>query len=605
MWARMDSNRSECQVFSEIGRSDSRYVSPSVTTMPKPRTYYVCQECGAEYSQYFGKCTNCGSWNSIIEMEEPTSLAATGRTLLSNAAWNRNSVTASSADKSDGQPRASILLAHIADAAVDRFPSGYGELDRVLGGGIVPGSLVLIGGEPGIGKSTLLLQVANQFSKQNRVLYVSAEESGQQVKLRAQRLLNGLRELEAEEQTNRLAHLDSNPIDSHADAGRFPITLPSPSSSSSAPTPPTSSESIDPNFYLLPETDLEVILRELESLKPHLAIIDSIQTIYFASLTSAPGSVAQVRECTSALMQVAKRENITLLIVGHVTKDGSIAGPRVLEHLVDTVLFFEGDRFASHRLLRSMKNRFGATHEIGVFEMVAHGLREVANPSELFLGSRDEFLSGTATIVACEGTRPLVVELQALVSPASFGSPRRSATGVDSNRLQQILAVLEKRVGVPLSKLDTYLASVGGIKVDEPAADLGIAVAVVASFRDRIVDPHTVLIGEVGLGGQVRQVSQLELRLREAAKLGFKRAIIPKGQTPPDLGLEIIPVPRVLDAILEAIPGPTQPGGNGGSPNGHNISEVLIPAIGPGDAIEFDEELDDELEPLEPETDIF
>ena len=536
-------------------------------------------------------------------MEEPTSLASTGRTPLSAAAWNRNSVAAAGVDKSDGQPRASILLAHIADAAVDRFTSGYGELDRVLGGGIVPGSLVLIGGEPGIGKSTLLLQVANQFSKTNRVLYVSAEESGQQVKLRAQRLLNGLKELEAEEQNDRIVHLDRNSVENSPDAGRFPITLPSPSIPSSAPTP---SESIDPNFYLLPETDLEVILRELESLKPHLAIIDSIQTIYFASLTSAPGSVAQVRECTSALMQVAKRENITLLIVGHVTKDGSIAGPRVLEHLVDTVLFFEGDRFASHRLLRSMKNRFGATHEIGVFEMVAHGLREVPNPSELFLGSRDEFLSGTATIVACEGTRPLVVELQALVSPASFGSPRRSATGVDSNRLQQILAVLEKRVGVPLSKLDTYLASVGGIKVDEPAADLGIAVAVVASFRDRIVDPHTVLIGEVGLGGQVRQVSQLELRLREAAKLGFKRAIIPKGQTPPDLGLEIIPVPRVLDAILEAIPGPSQPpNSNGSSPNGHSLSEVLIPEIGPGDAIEFDEELDDELEPLEPETDIF
>ncbi len=568
--------------------------------MPKPRTYYVCQECGAEYSQYFGKCTNCGSWNSIIEMEEPTSLASTGRNLLSTTAWNRNTVAAAGADKSDGQPRASILLANIADAAVNRFTSGYGELDRVLGGGIVPGSLVLIGGEPGIGKSTLLLQVANQFSKTNRVLYVSAEESGQQVKLRAQRLLDGLKELEAEENHNRIVHLDSNPIESSGDADRFPITLPNPSTTNSAPA---QSES-DPNFYLLPETDLEVILRELESLKPHLAIIDSIQTIYFASLTSAPGSVAQVRECTSALMQVAKRENITLLIVGHVTKDGSIAGPRVLEHLVDTVLFFEGDRFASHRLLRSMKNRFGATHEIGVFEMVAHGLREVPNPSELFLGSRDEFLSGTATIVACEGTRPLVVELQALVSPASFGSPRRSATGVDSNRLQQILAVLEKRVGVPLSKLDTYLASVGGIKVDEPAADLGIAVAVVASFRDRIVDPHTVLIGEVGLGGQVRQVSQLELRLREAAKLGFKRAIIPKGQTPPDLGLEIIPVPRVLDAILEAIPNPTS-SPNGSSSNGHNISEVLIPAIGPGDAIEFDEGLDDELEPLEPETDIF
>jgi len=234
--------------------------------------------------------------------------------------------------------------------------------------------------------------------------------------------------------------------------------------------------------------------------------------------------------------------------------------------LVDTVLFFEGDRFASHRLLRSMKNRFGATHEIGVFEMVSNGLREVANPSELFLGSRDESVSGTSTIVACEGTRPIVVELQALVSPASFGSPRRSATGVDSNRLQQILAVLEKRVGVPLSKLDTYVASVGGIKVEEPAADLGIALAVVSGFRDRLVDPHTVLIGEVGLGGQVRQVSQLELRLREAAKLGFKRAIIPRGQNPPDLGLTLVPVARVLDAILEAIPSHADAGEEGNAP---------------------------------------
>jgi DNA repair protein RadA/Sms len=306
---------------------------------------------------------------------------------------------------------------------------------------------------------------------------------------------------------------------------------------------------------VLPETDLEEILRELESLKPQVAVIDSIQTLYFAALTSAPGSVAQVRECTSALMQVAKRENITLMIVGHVTKEGAIAGPRVLEHLVDTVLYFEGDRFASHRLLRSVKNRFGATHEIGIFEMVDKGLQEVLNPSELFLGNRDESSPGTATVVACEGTRPIVVELQALVSPASYGSPRRATTGVDYNRLQQILAVLEKRVGIPLSKLDAYVASAGGLGVEEPAADLGIAIAVVASFRDRIVDPRTIMIGEVGLGGQVRLVSQMELRLKEAAKLGFKRAIIPKGQTLPDVGLEIIPVARVLDAIIAALPG--------------------------------------------------
>ncbi len=472
-----------------------------------------------------------------------------------------------------GQPRSSLKLSQIADIAVSRRSSGFGEMDRVLGGGIVPGSLVLIGGEPGIGKSTLLLQVANQLSYTSRVLYVSGEESGQQVKLRAQRLQvaaavtdNG--QEEANGSGGRPAHSD-------AENGKPKIQ------NLKSPSPNTES-----SFFLLAETNLEEILRELESLKPNLAVIDSIQTIFFPSLTSAPGSVAQVRECTSALMQVAKRENITLFIVGHVTKDGAIAGPRVLEHLVDTVLFFEGDRFASHRLLRSMKNRFGATHEIGVFEMIANGLREVENPSELFLGSREEMVSGSATIVACEGTRPIVVELQALVSPSSYGSPRRSTTGVESNRLLQILAVLEKRVGVPLSKLDTYVASVGGLTVSEPAADLGIAIAVVASFRDRIVDPHTVIIGEVGLGGQVRAVSQLELRLREAAKLGFKRAIIPKGQIPPDLGMAIIPVAKVLDAIIEAIPG--QP-----TPNS-------APDVG-----DFDDEPEEAQEPKQPDEAYF
>ena len=292
---------------------------------------------------------------------------------------------------------------------------------------------------------------------------------------------------------------------------------------------------------------------ELESLRPRVAVIDSIQALYYAVLTSAPGSVSQVRECTSALMQVAKRENITLFIVGHVTKEGAIAGPKVLEHLVDTVLYFEGDRFASHRLLRTVKNRFGATHELGVFEMVDRGLEEVRNPSELFLGNRQEAAPGIATIVACEGTRPLVIELQSLVSPTSYSSPRRSTTGIEYNRLLQILAVLEKRVGIPLSKLDAYVASSGGLNVSEPAADLGVAIAVTASFRDRVVDPYTVLIGEVGLGGQIRPVSQMELRLKEAAKLGFKRAVVPKGQAPSDSALEITPVSRVVDAIALAL----------------------------------------------------
>jgi DNA repair protein RadA/Sms len=398
----------------------------------------------------------------------------------------------------------------------------------VLGGGIVPGSLVLIGGDPGIGKSTLLLQVSNRLAQKYRILYVCGEESGQQVKLRASRLGVGSN---SEQNVPMLPAAEGTKVEQSS----------------------TQSRSAAADLYVLPETDLEEILRELESLKPNVAVIDSIQTIYFPALTSAPGSVAQVRECTSALMQLAKREDITLLIVGHVTKEGAIAGPKVLEHLVDTVLYFEGDRFASHRLLRSVKNRFGATHEIGVFEMIDRGLREVPNPSELFLGNRDELAPGTALVVACEGTRPIVVELQALVSPTSYASPRRSTTGIDYNRLLQILAVLEKRVGIPLSKLDAYVASAGGLHVEEPAVDLGVAIAVVASFRDRIVDPRTVLIGEVGLGGQVRPVSQMELRLKEAAKLGFKRAIVPKGQTFPDLDLEIIPVAKVIDAIIAAI----------------------------------------------------
>ncbi|MGB3535934.1 MAG: DNA repair protein RadA [Microcoleaceae cyanobacterium] len=504
--------------------------------MAKPRILYVCHECGAEFSQYFGRCPSCHAWNSLAEQVEPTTPTSLQRFSWSTLHGDSDPSSPLEPQKT-GQPRSSFKLSQITDQALERMPSGYDELDRVLGGGIVAGSLVLIGGEPGIGKSTLLLQVANRLSRRSQVLYVSAEESGQQVKLRSQRLIEEY-DIETEDSETE-------------DNGNGHTVI------ASKPENNTQTETKDEpesQLYLLPETDLEAILRELESLKPPLAIVDSIQTIYFASLTSAPGSVAQVRECTSALMQVAKRENITLFIVGHVTKDGSLAGPRVLEHLVDTVLYFEGDRFASHRLLRSMKNRFGATHEIGVFEMVANGLKEVANPSELFLGNRDEASPGTSTVVAMEGTRPIVVELQALVSPASHGSPRRAATGVDSSRLVQILAVLEKRVGIPLSKLDAYVASVGGLKVEEPAADLGIAISIVASFRDRVVDPRIILIGEVGLGGQVRPVSQLELRLREAAKLGFKQAIIPKGQKPPDLGMQILSVGKVIDAIVAAIP---------------------------------------------------
>jgi DNA repair protein RadA/Sms len=482
----------------------------------QPRTTYICNDCGSESSQWYGKCPFCNVYGSLME-QMPVAMNGRGN----------NNANGGGAANRPPKPLAALTFPQIIDGEEERWASGFGELDRVLGGGIVPGSLVLIGGDPGIGKSTLLLQTANLMSKHYRVLYVCGEESGKQVKLRASRL--GVEGTKGEMEEGE---------EGEASTPKKPMTV-----------------ADGANLYVQAETDLEEILRELESLKPHVAVIDSIQTVYFPALTSAAGSVSQVRECTAALMKVAKREDITLLIVGHVTKEGAIAGPKVLEHLVDTVLYFEGDRFASHRLLRSTKNRFGATHEVGVFEMVDRGLREVDNPSELFLGDRNGMAPGTSIVVACEGTRPIVVELQALVSPTSYPSPRRAGTGIDHNRLTQILAVLEKRVGIPLSKLDAYVASAGGLNVSEPAVDLGIAIAIVASFRDRVVAPFTVLIGEVGLGGQVRQVSQLELRLRESAKLGFKRAIVPKGhQSFPDLGMEIIPVSRVIDAIVAALP---------------------------------------------------
>ncbi|MEB3293708.1 MAG: DNA repair protein RadA [Synechococcales bacterium] len=493
--------------------------------MPKLRSRFVCNECGAEFPQYFGRCPSCHAWNSLEEqaaVATPANPARLSATPLLQRSKRR------SAESSPPHALSSLRLEQIEDHPQQRISSSYSEFDRVLGGGIVPGSLVLIGGDPGIGKSTLLLQTASQLASQYRILYVCAEESGQQVKLRAQRLGIGTvgREDIANEET-----VSKDTVREVTESEPHP----------------------ENHLYLLPEIDLDTILVELESLRPQVAVIDSIQALYYASLTSAPGSVSQVRECTSLLMQLAKRLDISLFIVGHVTKEGAIAGPKVLEHLVDTVLYFEGDRFASHRLLRSVKNRFGATHEVGVFEMVDQGLREILNPSELFLGNRDGDASGTATIVACEGTRPIVVELQALVSPTSYSSPRRSTTGIEYNRLLQILAVLEKRVGIPLSKLDAYVASSGGLAVGEPAADLGVAIAVAASFRDRTVDPYTVLIGEVGLGGQVRSVSQMELRLKEASKLGFKRAIVPKGGNYNGQGMEIIPVARVVDAIAIAL----------------------------------------------------
>ena len=415
-----------------------------------------------------------------------------------------------------GQPKRSEPIQSVGERPLQRLATGYGEFDRVLGGGLVPGSLVLLGGDPGIGKSTLLLQSCRSMAGRTSVLYVSAEESAQQVKLRWRRLAE---------------------VAGDDGAG-------------------AEAQNLGADFQLLAETDLELVLQELEALRPAVAIIDSIQALHDAELGSAPGSVAQVRECAAALARIAKRQNTALLLVGHVTKEGNLAGPKVLEHLVDAVLTFEGDRFASHRLLRAAKNRFGATHELGVFEMRDRGLAEVTNPSELFLGG-DEPSAGTATIVACEGTRPLVVELQSLVSTTSYASPRRTATGIGTNRLHQILAVLEKHLGLPLSRFDCYLAVAGGLEVEEPAADLGVAAAVVASYRDLTMPPGTVLVGELGLGGQLRPVGQLELRLGEAARLGFTRAVVPKGtgltKVAAGLGLQLLEASTVAAALVAAL----------------------------------------------------
>ncbi len=467
--------------------------------MGRSTPFYACQSCGAQSRQFFGRCPGCGSWNSLVEQSNP---AADGRR-------RRAAPVPAVGDHSGPRARRSEPIQSVGERPLQRLSSGFPELDRVLGGGLVPGSLVLVGGDPGIGKSTLLLQSARALAAGCSVLYVSAEESAQQVKLRWRRLQQ-----------------------------------------------PAEGGPGEAGLQLLAETDLELVLQELESLRPAVAIIDSIQALHDAELNSAPGSVSQVRECAAALQRLAKRQDMALLLVGHVTKEGMLAGPKVLEHLVDAVLTFEGDRFASHRLLRAVKNRFGATHELGVFEMRDRGLAEVTNPSELFLGGEGP-CAGTATIVACEGTRPLLVDLQALVSTTSYASPRRTATGIGINRLHQILAVLEKHMGLPLSRFDCYLAVAGGLEVEEPAADLGVAAAVVASYRDLILPAGTVLVGELGLGGQIRSVAQLELRLQEAARLGFRRAVVPRssGLAPvaAALGLELLEAGGVAEALVAAL----------------------------------------------------
>ena len=452
--------------------------------MAKVRTQYICQNCGGASPRWMGRCPSCGEWNTLVETRvEPSSIELGTSALFSSAPQS---------------------LARVKENTFTRLTLPLPELNRVLGGGIVPGSLVLVGGEPGIGKSTLLLQVASFVSEgDGLVLYVSGEESAQQMRLRARRL-----GIEGEQ------------------------------------------------LYVLTETSLEAIIAHVEQLKPNMLIVDSIQTVHCEELSSGAGSVSQVREAASRLMKVAKGTGLPIFIVGHVTKAGTIAGPKVLEHIVDTVLYLEGERFHTYRLLRSVKNRFGPTPELGVFEMRSEGMVEVANPSETFLAERLPHASGSAIAVTMEGTRPLLVEIQALASTTSFGQPRRTSNGVDFNRLLLIAAVLSRRVGVRLHDQDVFVNVVGGLQIEEPAVDLAVAVAIVSSTQDRPVAADLALIGEVGLSGELRSVGQLDARLNEAGKLGFKRCLVPRSirYDPPSKDeLEVLGARSVKEAIQIAL----------------------------------------------------
>jgi len=449
--------------------------------MTRSKTVYTCQECGYETSGWLGKCPACNAWNTLVEELRENAAKTSATTLI------------------DVKP---VSLNDILMEKEERYSTGIREMDRVLGGGVIKGSLVLVGGDPGIGKSTLLLQVCNRIRFDSGILYVSGEESVKQIKMRADRLGIGKR-----------------------------------------------------NILMASETRFGVIEKLLDAEKPALAIIDSIQTVYDEELSSAPGSVSQVREVTAGLMRLAKSTGIAIIIVGHVTKEGAIAGPRVLEHMVDTVLYFEGERHLSYRILRAVKNRFGSTNEIGIFEMGEEGLVEIDNPSMAMLSGRPANVPGSVVVASVEGTRPMLLEIQALVCPTNFGVPRRMATGVDYNRITLLMAVLEKRVGMQLANYDAYVNVIGGLRVDEPACDLGITAAIASSFRDTAVDPDTVLIGEVGLTGEVRTVSQLEKRVMEAMRIGFKKCVIPEGnmkslKKPKELeGIEIRPAGSVLEAL--------------------------------------------------------
>jgi len=448
--------------------------------MSKARSVFVCQNCGAQQTRWLGRCPDCQEWNTLVEERAATEPRPGARGARSGGGSRPEPITA------------------LTPASEERSTSGIDELDRVLGGGIVPGAVVLIGGDPGIGKSTLVLQALAHLAARGPALYVSGEESPQQIKMRADRLGVAM-----------------------------------------------------PHLLVLAETSVEAVLEHAQAIRPLVLAVDSIQTVYTEQLGAAPGSIGQVRESAARIVQFAKREGLATILVGHVTKEGAFAGPRVLEHMVDTVLYFEGDRGHSFRILRAVKNRFGSTNEIGVFDMKENGLQPVANPSALFLAERPVDVPGSAVIASMEGTRPILVELQALVSPSSLGTARRTTLGMDPNRIALLVAILEKKMGLQLTGHDIFLNVAGGVRLDEPAADLGAVLAVASSFLNRPIDPHTLIAGEVGLAGEVRAIGQAEARAREGAKLGFQRFVLPetsRRQLPSIDGVELRGVQSLNDA---------------------------------------------------------
>lgn len=451
--------------------------------MGKIKSVYVCSECGYESPKWYGKCPGCGEWNTMTEeikeqVKNQSSIAVKRRTVSSLP----------------------VSVNEISTAEEQRYKTGYSELDRVLGGGIVKGSLILLGGDPGIGKSTILMQICSSLDSGLKILYISGEESARQIKLRANRI--GV----------------SNP-----------------------------------NVFIMTETDIELAAENIRELKPDLVMVDSIQTMNFTELSSSPGSVAQVRECTSVLMRVAKSLEIPVLIVGHVNKEGSIAGPKVLEHIVDAVLYFEGDKQLSYRILRAVKNRFGSTNEIGVFQMTDKGLAQVENPSQMLLSERPKNVSGTCVACAMEGTRPILAEIQGLATASGFGNPRRMSTGFDYSRMSLLIAVLEKRAGYYFSGADAYINVVGGLRLDEPAVDLAVAMALVSSLKDVPISETAVAFGEIGLAGEIRSVSHAQSRVNEAIRLGFKTVVVPyynlKNIKKQDESVRVIGVKSVREAF--------------------------------------------------------